>query len=128
MKRILIADDDPTSCRLLTGALAPLGARVHVCRDGLDALDLLRSTGRFDLLITDIGMPVLDGRQLVTTVLADADLCTMPILVTSGIACGRDIADLLHAGVCGFLAKPLNLAAVRSDASACLFGMATPAV
>ena len=128
MKRILIADDDATSRRLLAGALAPLGADVHVCHDGLDALDLLRSAGRFDLLITDIAMPVLDGRQLVTTVLADAGLRTMPILVTSGIACGRDIADLLHAGVCGFLAKPLNLAAVRSDASACLFGMATPAV
>ncbi len=128
MKRILIADDDATSRRLFARALEPLGAALHFCSDGLHALDMLRCNGGYDLLITDVGMPMLDGRQLVTTVLADPDLRAMPILVTSGIVSGRDVSDLLHAGVCGFLAKPLNLASVRSDASACLHGMATPAI
>ncbi|MBE0564448.1 MAG: response regulator [Krumholzibacteria bacterium] len=128
MKRILIADDDASIRRLLEGALAPLAAELHFCSDGLHAMDALRCNGAYDLLITDVKMPVMDGRQLVTAVLADADLAGMPILVTSGIVSGREVTDLLHAGVCGFLAKPLNLAAVRSDVSACLGGIFSPAV
>ena len=128
MKRILIADDDASIRRLLEGALAPLAAELHFCSDGLHAMDALRCNGAYDLLITDVKMPVMDGRQLVTAVLADADLAGMPILVTSGIVSGREVTDLLHAGVCGFLAKTLNLAAVRSDMSACLGGIFSPAV
>ena len=128
MKHVLIAEDDLTSRRLFARALESLDVELHFCSDGLHALDALRCNGNFDLLITDVGMPVLDGRQLVTAVLADEELNTMPILVTSGIVSGRDIADLLHAGVAGFLAKPLNLAAVRADVSACLGGIVSPAV
>ena len=127
-KRILVADDDPTSRRLFARALASLDAEVRFCSDGLHALDALRCNGDFDLLITDVGMPVLDGRQLVTAVLADPELNRLPILVTSGIVSGRDVADLLHAGVCGFLAKPLNLAAVRADVQAVLGGIVSPAI
>jgi len=128
VKHILIAEDDPTSRRLFARALEPIDAELHFCSDGLHALDALRCNGNFDLLITDVRMPVLDGRQLVTAVLADEDLNAIPILVTSGIVSGRDITDLLHAGVVGFLAKPLNLNAVRTDVSACLGGIASPAV
>lgn len=128
MKRILIVDDDASIRRLLAGALAPLHAELQFCSDGLHALDALRCNRPFDLLITDVKMPVMDGRQLVTAVLADPELARTPILVTSGIVSGREVSDLLHAGVCGFLAKPLNLAAVRSDVSACLGGIVSPAV
>jgi CheY-like chemotaxis protein len=128
VKRILIADDDASIRRLLERTLAPLATELHFCSDGLHALDALRCNGAYDLLITDVKMPVMDGRQLVTAVLADADLAGMPILVTSGIVSGREVTDLLHAGVCGFLAKPLNVAAVRSDVSACLGGIHSPAV
>jgi CheY-like chemotaxis protein len=128
VKRILIVDDDASIRRLLEGALASLEAELQFCSDGLHALDALRCNRSFDLLITDVKMPVMDGRQLVTAVLADPELAGMPILVTSGIVSGREVSDLLHAGVCGFLAKPLNLAAVRSDVSACLGGIASPAV
>ncbi len=121
MKRILIVDDDPGTRRVLGQALQPLGADIHFCEDGLDALNALRRS-RYDLLVTDLSMPILDGRQLVRSVLDDPGLRTMPILVTSGISSGREITDLLHAGVCGFLAKPLNAAAVRADVSACLNG------
>ncbi|MFO7607891.1 MAG: response regulator [Candidatus Krumholzibacteriia bacterium] len=128
MKRILIVDDDASIRRLLEGALASLGAELQFCSDGLHALDALRCNRPFDLLITDVKMPVMDGRQLVTAVLANPELAGMPILVTSGIVSGREVSDLLHAGVCGFLAKPLNLTAVRSDVSACLRGIVSPAV
>lgn len=128
MKRILIVDDDASIRRLLERTLAPLAAELHFCSDGLHAMDALRCNGAYDLMITDVKMPVMDGRQLVTAVLAAADLAGMPILVTSGIVSGREVTDLLHAGVCGFLAKPLNLAAVRGDVSACLGGILSPAV
>ncbi|HPF69739.1 MAG TPA: response regulator [Candidatus Krumholzibacteria bacterium] len=127
MKRILIADDDASIRHLLEAILKPVGAQVVSCGDGLEALAALRAEP-FDLLITDIVMPVMDGRQLAQVVLSDPDLRIMPILVTSGIVSGREIGELLRLGVVGFLAKPLNLAAVRSDVSACLDGIATPAI
>jgi two-component system, cell cycle response regulator CpdR len=65
MPHILVADDDPALRVFLTTSLETAGFRVTPCHDGLDALTQLTADGAaFDLLLTDIVMPGMDGIEL----------------------------------------------------------------
>ena len=65
MARILIAEDEEALCAMCARALAGAGHEVKTACDGSDALDLLkREDGHFDLLLTDIRMPIMDGIAL----------------------------------------------------------------
>jgi hypothetical protein len=65
MARILIAEDEDTLRELCARALATDGHEVKTACDGGDALDVIvREEGQFDLLITDIRMPIMDGIAL----------------------------------------------------------------
>ncbi len=120
MSRILIAEDDPMVRRLIAKSLEPLRHELLFVSDGIHAIDILRCNQGFDLLITDISMPLLDGRQLVSTIAHDKALRGLPILIMSGVVGVRDIADLLDLGATKFLAKPLNLETLREDVVHCL--------
>jgi CheY-like chemotaxis protein len=120
MSKILIVDDDPVMRRLLDSALAPLEFEVHHCSDGIHALDALRCNPDFDLLITDISMPVLDGRQLISTIVREPSLPRIPILIMSGVVGINEIADLLDLGATKFIPKPFNMQTLRDDVVSCL--------
>lgn len=120
MARILIAEDDPMVRRTIAKGLAQLGHELLFVSDGIHAVDVLRCNPGFDLLITDISMPLLDGRQLVGTIARDKTLGGIPVLIMSGVVGVRDISDLLELGASKFLAKPLNMAALREDVAHCL--------
>ena len=120
MARILIAEDDPMVRRTIAKGLAPLQHDLLFVSDGIHAVDVMRCNPGFDLLITDISMPLLDGRQLVGTIAHDKTLCQIPVLIMSGVVGVRDISDLLDLGATKFLAKPLNMAALREDVTHCL--------
>lgn len=120
MTRILIVDDDPVMRRLLVQALEPLDAELHCCSDGIHALDALRCNKGFDLVLTDISMPVLDGRQLIRTLKEDRNLPDIPVLIMSGVVGVHEIADLLDMGATRFIPKPFNMQALRDDVLGCL--------
>jgi CheY-like chemotaxis protein len=120
MARILIAEDDPMVRRTITKGLAPLQHDLLFVSDGIHAVDILRCNPCFDLLITDISMPLLDGRQLVGTIAHDKSLCDLPVLIMSGVVGVNEISDLLELGASAFLAKPLNMKALREDVTNCL--------
>ena len=120
MPRILIVEDDPVMRRLLDKALQPLDFDLHHCSDGIHALDALRCNSGFDLVITDISMPVLDGRQLINTMAQDNSLPDIPILIMSGVVGVNEIADLLDLGATKFIPKPFNMQTVRDDVMSCL--------
>lgn len=120
MARILIAEDDPMVRRTIAKGLATMGHDLLFVSDGIHAVDVLRCNPGFDLLITDISMPLLDGRQLVGTIARDRTLGGVPVLIMSGVVGVRDIADLLDLGASKFLAKPLNMEALREDVAHCL--------
>ncbi|MBK7771392.1 MAG: response regulator [bacterium] len=102
MARILIAEDDPMVRRTITKGLAPLQHDLLFVSDGIHAMDILRCNPCFDLLITDISMPLLDGRQLVSTIAHDKSLCDLPVLIMSGVVGVNEISDLLGwAGLLG---------------------------
>ena len=91
MPRILIAEDEEPVRTLVARALTDDGHEVSTTADGAEALEVLqREGGRFDLLLTDIKMPVMDGLALA---LATArDFPTLPILLMTGHADQRERA------------------------------------
>ena len=91
MPRILIADDEDSMRLLVARAIAMDGHHTTTAADGAEALDLLtRERGQFDLLLTDIQMPVMDGIALA---LATArDFPDLKILLMTGYADQRERA------------------------------------
>jgi len=112
MARILIAEDEETLCAMCARALSTAGHEVVTACDGSDAFDVLkRERGRFDLLLTDIRMPVMDGIAL--SLAAARDFPDLLILLMTGYADQRERAHGLDALIHDVLPKPFTLAALR---------------
>ena len=111
MARILIAEDEDALRALVKRALVQNGHDVTACMDGADALDALaRASAAFDLLLTDIKMPVMDGIALALTVSRDHPDLT--ILLMTGYADQRERANGLEALIHDVVQKPFTLAEI----------------
>lgn len=113
MARILIADDEE-SMRLLVGrAIAMDGHEIVTAEDGAEALEILTDQdGAFDLLLTDIKMPVMDGIALALS--AARDFPELTILLMTGYADQRERATGLNAIVHDVVTKPFSVADIRT--------------
>jgi two-component system, cell cycle response regulator CpdR len=110
---ILIAEDEEPLRELVARALAEQGHRVTATADGIEALEALQTSGvAFDVLLTDIQMPGMDGIALALA--AARDFPNIPILLMTGYADQRERAAGLESLICGVLAKPFNVAEIRS--------------
>src|SRR5215475_4014699 len=119
MARILVADDEEAIRSLLARALKQDGHEVMTARDGADALELLaRENGAFELLLTDIRMPVMDGIALALAAARDHPAVT--ILLMTGYADQRERASGLDALIHDVLAKPFTLATMRDAVNGAL--------
>jgi CheY-like chemotaxis protein len=119
MARILIAEDEEALCALCGRALAAQGHEVMTACDGSEALDVLeREGGRFDLLLTDIRMPIMDGIGLALA--AARDFPDLVILLMTGYADQRERASGLDAIVRDVIAKPFTVATLRDAVDAAL--------
>jgi two-component system, cell cycle response regulator CpdR len=113
MPRILIAEDDEPVRALIARALLENGYDVVTAADGSIALETLtRENGRFDLLLTDIKMPVMDGIALALA--AARDHPDMAILLMTGYADQRERAHGLDALIHDVITKPLSVAGIRA--------------
>ena len=119
MARILIADDEE-SMRLLVGrAIAMDGHEIVTAEDGAEALEILTEQGgAFDLLLTDIKMPVMDGIALALA--AARDFPDLTILLMTGFADQRERAHGLNAIVHDVVTKPFSVAGIRAAVAAAL--------
>ena len=119
MSRILIAEDEEALRAMCARALATDGHQVEAARDGSEALEILiRDRGRFDLLLTDVRMPIMDGIALA---LATArDFPNLTILLMTGYADQRERAQGLDALVHDVIAKPFSVAELRGAVSEAL--------
>ena len=113
MAKILIAEDEEALRAMCARGLTMSGHEVMTACDGSEALDLLkREGGRFDLLLTDIRMPIMDGIALA---LATArDFPELVILLMTGYADQRERAHGLDALIHDVIAKPFTLAVLRA--------------
>jgi CheY-like chemotaxis protein len=113
MARILLAEDEESIRTLIVRALTQDGHEVIASGDGAEALEVLgRDKGRFDLLLTDIQMPVMDGIALALA--AGRDHPNLIILLMTGFADQRERAHGLNALVHDVITKPFSLADIRS--------------
>ncbi|MGD1886628.1 MAG: response regulator [Cohaesibacteraceae bacterium] len=113
MARLLVAEDDEAVRAFLEKAFELDGHTVMTAEDGAMALDVLKQEGdAFDLLLTDIQMPVMDGIALALSVVRDHP--DLPILLMTGYANQRERAHGLEALVEDVIMKPFSLADIRT--------------
>ena len=112
---VLVAEDNPVNQEILREQLEALGVRVTLADDGEQAL-LRWSEASFDLVITDVNMPKLDGYQL-TRRLRQLDPL-VPIIGVTANALREEGEDCLAAGMNVWLVKPLSLTTLRQTLSA----------
>jgi len=112
MARILIAEDEESLRAMCARGLTMSGHDVMTACDGSEAIDLLkREDGRFDLLLTDIRMPIMDGIALALA--AARDFPELVILLMTGYADQRERAYGLDALIHDVIAKPFTLSVLR---------------
>ena len=112
MARILLVDDEETVRGFLKRGLELDGHEITTAIDGGDALDRLADVqGAFDLILTDIRMPIMDGIALALA--AKRDYPDLTILLMTGFADQRERAKGLQAIVADVLTKPFSLTDLR---------------
>lgn len=102
---ILVVDDDPLVRRVLQKYISGLGYRVETAEDGRGALEMLNSCD-YDLVLTDLQMPRLGGRELLLAM--SSDFPDVPKIVLTGQGTNDDIIAALKAGAYDFLYKPID--------------------
>lgn len=119
MARILIAEDEDALRGLVARALLQDGHDVMTANDGAEALDLLaREQGAFELLLTDIRMPLMDGIALALATARDHPGVT--ILLMTGYADQRERATGLSTLIHDVVTKPFTLATIRAAVNCAL--------
>lgn len=119
MARIVIAEDEESIRTLVLRALELEGHQVTATADGAEALEAIgRGGGAFDLLLTDIKMPIMDGIALALAVARDHP--SIAILLMTGYADQRERASGLEGLVHGIIAKPFTVAEIRFAVAAAL--------
>ena len=111
MARILIAEDEQPVRELLARALMMDGHEVESTPDGAAALEQLAGAGPFDLLLTDIRMPIMDGIALALA--ATRDYPNLAIVLMTGYAGERERAQGLDALVHDVVLKPFSLSDMK---------------
>jgi len=113
MSRVLIVDDEDSMRLLVARAITMDGHDIMTASDGAEALEILGSAdSSFDLLLTDIQMPIMDGIALALA--AARDFPDLTILLMTGFADQRERASGLNAIAHDVITKPFSVADIRT--------------
>ena len=105
---VLVVEDSPPMRRMIVFALRNIpGLTVVEADDGVDALRKLAKE-RFDLILTDINMPILDGLKLVKRLRADENYLTVPIIIITTEGAAEDRQRALSLGANAYITKPIQ--------------------
>ncbi|RLP83431.1 response regulator [Micromonospora sp. BL4] len=115
--RILVVDDDPGDVLMIEEALADsdVDKVIDVVSDGEEAMEFLRAEGRHvearrpDVILLDLNMPRMDGRQVLGAVKQDEDLRTIPIVVLTTSNADTDIVGSYTLQANAYVTKPIDL-------------------
>jgi len=117
---VLIVEDSPTMRQLIAFALKRIrGVRIVEASDGVDGLKKL-SSERFDLILTDINMPIMDGLKLVSLVRNDSNYKSIPIVVITTEGAQEDRERALALGANDYITKPIQPTKILDVAKALL--------
>ena len=110
-KSILIVEDEELVAETLSDILELLGYNVTITSNGEEGFKKFKKE-KFELIITDIHMPKLDGFQLVKKIRSSDK--EIPILVLSGFIDSEHIQKILDMGADGYIEKPFTIAKIKS--------------
>lgn len=122
--RVLVAEDHPINQLVLTEQLQQLGFEVTMTSNGLEALQRWQAGECFDVVVTDVNMPELDGYQLTCQLRAEG--VDVPIIGVTASAQAEEGERCLQSGMSGYLAKPVSLARLREALQAVGIRVAGP--
>ncbi len=108
MARIIVAEDEPMLRQIMKTSLEGEGHFVITVSNGRLAEEVIIDNQDFDLLISDIIMPELDGRELVTKIRKQDHIKDLPVILISGFVPFNDIVEILKLGTTRFLPKPIK--------------------
>jgi chemotaxis family two-component system response regulator Rcp1 len=119
---VLLVEDSPGDVRLTQEALAEANRaiRLHIAFDGIEAMSFLRREGknaqapRPKLILLDLNLPRMDGREVLAQVKADAALKTIPTIILTTSQAERDVLQSYELQANCFLSKPVQLDAFES--------------
>ncbi|MEU7758781.1 response regulator [Micromonospora aurantiaca (nom. illeg.)] len=115
--RILVVDDDPGDVLMIEEALADsdVDKVIDVVADGQEAMEFLRREGRHaeaqrpDVILLDLNMPRMDGRQVLGEVKGDENLRTIPIVVLTTSNADTDVVSSYTLQANAYVTKPIDL-------------------
>jgi len=119
---LLLVEDNPGDIRLTLETFrdANPNIRLHVANDGAEALDFLRHEGahvtspRPELILLDLNMPKMDGRQVLAEIKSDENLKLIPTVILTTSDAEADVVKCFQLQANSFLCKPVELAAFES--------------
>ena len=114
---ILVVDDDDADALMISEALEAAGTRSTVRRvvDGQEALDYLHRVGRFaeahrpDLILLDLNMPRLDGRETLAAIKSDESLKAIPVVILTTSGAAPDIVASYQRRANAYVTKPFGV-------------------
>jgi two-component system, chemotaxis family, response regulator Rcp1 len=115
--QILLVEDQPADIRLTKEVLADgkVANDVHVVNDGEQAMAFLRRRGEFansprpDLVLLDLNLPRMDGREVLAEIKSDPELMATPVIVLTTSAAERDVLDAYEHRANAYVTKPIDL-------------------
>jgi two-component system, chemotaxis family, response regulator Rcp1 len=115
--QILLVEDQPADVRLTEEVFADgkVANDVHVVNDGEQAMAFLRRQGEFagsprpDLVLLDLNLPRMDGREVLAEIKSDPDLMVVPVIVLTTSSAERDVLDAYEHRANAYVTKPIDL-------------------
>jgi CheY-like chemotaxis protein len=113
MEKVIIAEDDPISRIIIAKAVESLGYMAIQTSNGASALELVESNPEVSLVITDISLPQLDGRDFIKLMRAKPETSTLPVMIISGAVAYSEIREVMELGASRFMPKPIDIKEVK---------------
>ena len=125
LARVLVVEDNRVNRLLLCRSVELLGHRVEAVENGRLALAALRAVGAqaelpFDLILLDIGLPEMDGFEVLALLFADPLLRELPVIVTSALEGVANVVRCIELGAEDYLSKPVNPVLLKARINAAL--------
>jgi two-component system, cell cycle response regulator DivK len=114
MKRVLVADDKPSSRELVRTVLERAGYEVFEAPDGAAAVQMARELAP-DLVLLDLHMPVLDGFGTIIQLRGEARFAATPVVALTASAMDGDREHAMTSGFSGYITKPIRLSKLREE-------------
>ena len=106
-RQVLIVEDATDTLELLQALFEVHGYNTTLCKSSIDALDVAQHE-HFDLIISDIGLPEMDGLELIRRLRAMERFAEAPAVALTGYAAQTDMEKVLDAGFNTHISKPVN--------------------